>query len=61
MSRNLKELEKEMKALGIVNIAASDELTPEFVREAINAVKSIDIDFGEIASQIESNRKSFVC
>ncbi|MDE6245881.1 MAG: hypothetical protein K2M50_09550 [Treponemataceae bacterium] len=60
MDRNLKELEKEMKALGIINIAASGELTPEFAREAIDAVKSVNIDFEEIASQIESNRKAFV-
>lgn len=60
MDGNIKELEKEMKALGIVNIAVSGEFTPEFAREAIDAVKSINIDFGEIASQIERNRKALV-
>ncbi len=42
MDGNIKELEKEMKALGIVNIAVSGEFTPEFAREAIDAVKSIN-------------------
>ena len=60
MDGNIKELEKEMKALGIVNIAVSGEFTPEFAREAIDAVKSINIDFGEIASQIERNKKALV-
>jgi len=38
-------LQKEIKALGIINIEADGSLTVDILRDVIQVVKDIDLDF----------------
>lgn len=48
---NIKELQKEMKSLGIINIEADGNLSPELLQDAIEAVKETNYNFKELAAQ----------
>lgn len=48
---NIKELQKEMKSLGIINIEADGNLSPELLQDAIEAVKETNYNFKELAEQ----------
>lgn len=43
---------KEIKDLGILNISPSGYLSKEIVSDAINAVKSVNLDFDKIAEEM---------
>lgn len=47
----IKELQKEMKSLGILNIEAEGELSPELLKDAVDAVKETNLDFKALANQ----------
>lgn len=49
---------KEINDLGILNITPSGYLSKEIVSDAINAVKSADIDFDEIAEEMDADLRS---
>ncbi len=51
MSVNIKELQKEMKSLGILNIEADGELSPELLKDAVDAVKETNLDFKDLAEK----------
>ena len=42
---NIKDLQKEMKSLGIINIEADGELSPSLLKDAVEAVKETALDF----------------
>lgn len=42
---NIKNLQKEMKSLGIINIEADGELSPSLIKDAVDAVKETALDF----------------
>ena len=46
---------KEIKDLGILNISPSGYLSKEIVSDAINAVKSANIDFDKIAEEMAAD------
>lgn len=46
---------KEIRDLGILNISPSGYLSKEVVSDAINAVKSTDIDFDKIAEKMKAD------
>jgi hypothetical protein len=48
---NVKELQKEMKSLGIINIEADGELSPSLLKDAIESVKETSLDFTELAKE----------
>ena len=48
---NFKELKKEMKSLGIINIEADGELSPSLLKDAVEAVKETALDFKNIAEK----------
>ena len=53
-------LQKEIEALGIINIEADGPLTVDILRDVIQAVKDIDLDFDKIAKQIEEREKTYI-
>lgn len=53
-------LQKEMEALGIINIEADVPLTVDILRDVIQVVKDIDLDFDKIAKQIEEREKAYI-
>lgn len=59
MEREMKQVLADCKKLGIINIEASGNLTPDFIAEAVKAVKEIPLDFDAIAEQMEEERKAF--
>lgn len=48
MSVDVKELQKEMKSLGILNVEADGELSLELLKDAVDAVKEINLNFKEL-------------
>lgn len=46
---------RDIKNLGILNISPAGYLSKEIVSDAINAVKSVNIDFDKIAKEIEDD------
>lgn len=46
---------KEIKDLGILNISPSGYLSKEIVSDAINAVKSANIDFDKIKEEMAAD------
>ena len=42
---NIKDLQKEMKSLGIINIEADGELSPSLLKDAVEDVKETALDF----------------
>jgi len=50
---NFKDLKKEMKSLGIINIEADGELSPSLLRDAVEAVKETALDFKKLAAKSE--------
>lgn len=48
---DMKELQKEMKELGIINVEADGNFSPEMLRDAIDAVKETKLDFKRLAEQ----------
>lgn len=59
MSGN-SNLMKEIEELGIIGIdSSSGELTGELVRDVVDAVKSVDLNFGELAQERDKLRKLY--
>lgn len=54
---NVEKLQKEMDSLGILNIEASGEFTPSCVQDAVDVVKSINLDFHQLAEQAKEKRR----
>lgn len=52
---NKETMLKEIKELGILNISPSGYLSKEIVSDAINAVKSANIDFDKIAEEMSAD------
>ncbi|QTQ13551.1 hypothetical protein HRQ91_03245 [Treponema parvum] len=50
-SKEIKELQKEMKSLGILNIEADGDLSIGLLRDAIDAVKETNLNFKELAEK----------
>ena len=48
---NIKDLQKEMKSLGIINIEADGDLSPSLLRDAVEAVKETNLNFKELAEK----------
>ncbi len=55
---DVEQAKKDIKSLGIINIEASDELTPAYVCDAVNAVKEINLDFDSLAKEMNRIRNS---
>lgn len=55
---DMKQLRKDCRALGIINIEASDDLTPAYVFDAVKAVKEIRLDMASIAKEMEERRRN---
>lgn len=55
---DMKQLRKDCKELGIINIEASGDLTPAYVFDAIRAVKEIPIDIHSLARKMEEQRRN---
>jgi|GEM_PF-5898880 hypothetical protein len=53
-------LQKEIEELGIINIEADEPLTVDILRDVIQVVKDIDLDFDKIAKQIEEREKAYI-
>lgn len=51
---NIKDLQKEMKSLGIINIEADGDLSPSLLKDAVEAVKETNIDFATIAEKAKT-------
>ncbi|MEE1211319.1 MAG: hypothetical protein UHO11_02375 [Treponema sp.] len=51
MDINIKELQKDIKALGIINIEADGNLSPELLKDAVEAVKESKLNFKELAEK----------
>lgn len=52
---NTKDLYDECESLGIIGIVA-DNMSPQLVRDVLEAVKEADLDFKTIAKRIEKER-----
>lgn len=51
---SIKALQKEMNALGIINIEADGDLSPSLLKDAVEAVKETALDFKSIAEKSRS-------
>lgn len=51
MDINIKELQKDIKALGIINIEADGNLSSELLKDAVEAVKESKLNFKELAEK----------
>ena len=45
---NVKNLQKEMSSLGIISIDADGNLSPELLKDAVEAVKETNLNFKEL-------------
>lgn len=59
MNTEMKQVLADCKKLGIINIEASGDLTPDFIAEAVQAVKDTSLDFDTIAKQMDAERMAF--
>ena len=57
-SVDVNELKKEIKELCILSIEASGELTPLYVKDAVSAVKRINLNFKDLAAKAKENSKN---
>lgn len=48
---NIKDLQEEMKSLGIINIEADGDLSPSLLRDAVEAVKETKLNFKDLAEK----------
>ncbi|MBQ6567255.1 MAG: hypothetical protein IJP62_03385 [Treponema sp.] len=55
---DMKQLQKDCKALGVINIEAADDLTPAYVFDAVRAVKEINLDMASVAKEMEEKRRN---
>lgn len=55
---NMELLKKDIKSLGILSIEASGELTPLYVKDAVSAVKQINLNFKDLAAKAKENSKN---
>lgn len=55
---NVKELQKEIKDLGIINIEADGDMSPALLKDAVDAVKGLSLNFEELAAKSESMAES---
>ncbi|MBQ9238766.1 MAG: hypothetical protein IJ191_05555 [Treponema sp.] len=55
---DMKQLQKDCKKLGIINIEAADDLTPTYVYDAVRAVKEIHLDMQSVATEMEERRRN---
>lgn len=51
---NVKDLQKEMAELGIINIEADGDLSPALLKDAVDAVKDLNLNFDDLAANSES-------
>lgn len=51
---NIKDLQKEMKSLGIINIEADGDLSPSLLKDAVEAVKETNLDFKALAEKAKT-------
>ena len=58
-SRKIKDLQKEMKSLGILNIEADGDLSIDLISDAIDAVKETNLNFKELAEQSKKYSAEF--
>lgn len=49
---DVKNLQKEMESLGIINIEADGDLFPSLLKDAVEAVKETNLDFKVLAEKI---------
>ncbi len=55
-NEKMKNVQAEIKRLGILNIEASGDLTPDAICDAVDAVKEINLNFKELAKKAAQYR-----
>lgn len=55
---SVKNLQKEIKSLGIINIEADGDLSPSLLKDAVEAVKGINLDFDSLAKEMNRVRNN---
>lgn len=55
-NEKMKNVQAEIKRLGILNIEASGALTPDVICDAVDAVKEINLNFKELAKKAAQYR-----
>ena len=55
---NVKELQKEITELGILNIEAYGEFSPECLQDAVAVVRSVNLDFKALAAEARKKREN---
>ena len=58
MSERMKQAQKDIQKLGIINIEASGDLTPDVICDAVAAVKEVNLNFKELSAQAARYRKA---
>ena len=48
---DIRDLQNEMKSLGIINIEADGDLSPSLLKDAVEAVKETNLDFRTLATK----------
>lgn len=48
---DIRDLQNEMKSLGIINIEADGDLSPSLLKDAVEAVKETNLDFRALAKK----------
>lgn len=48
---DIRDLQNEMKSLGIINIEADGDLSPSLLKDAVEAVKETNLDFRTLAKK----------
>ena len=57
-SYDIEQAKRDIDELGIINIEASSDLTPAYVCDAVRAVKEMNLDFDDLAKQMERARSN---
>ena len=50
---NMSQIKQELDQLEIINVEAVGDLTQDLLVDAINAVKSLDIDINALAEEVD--------
>ncbi len=57
-TNNIEDLKRQVSELGILNIEASGEFCSSYIKDAVDVVKSINLDFHQLAEEARNKRRN---
>ena len=56
--KSIQSLNKDIETLGIISIKTSDNLSFKYIKDVISAIKSINLNFTDIARKMDQYRNN---